>query len=209
MKKLSIYGAGGAGRELASFLNSTGEWSIEGFVDDVTDQKMIDGIPVLGKRDFLDDYKGNVVVQILNDAHVREKIISGLKNNPGIIFPRIIAPGCWLANTITWGEGVVINLPMTLVSAGVRLGDFVFLNCSTAIGHDTDIGDYSIVYSHIEFGGGVKVGHHTIIGSGSTIRPHTNIGNNVIVGGGSMVVQDVPDNVVVAGVPAKILREIG
>jgi len=46
------------------------------------------------------------------------------------------------------------------------------------------------------------------IGSGSTILSNVTIGENALVGAGSMVTRDVPDNAIVAGNPAKILRYI-
>lgn len=46
------------------------------------------------------------------------------------------------------------------------------------------------------------------IGSNSCIIGHVTIGDNVIIGAGSIVVKDVPSNVVVAGNPAKIIRRI-
>jgi acetyltransferase-like isoleucine patch superfamily enzyme len=46
------------------------------------------------------------------------------------------------------------------------------------------------------------------IGSGSTILSKLTIGENAIVGAGSVVTKDVPDNVIVAGNPAKVLRKL-
>jgi acetyltransferase-like isoleucine patch superfamily enzyme len=46
------------------------------------------------------------------------------------------------------------------------------------------------------------------IGSGATILSNTNIGENAIVGAGSVVVNDVPSNAIVAGNPARVLRYI-
>jgi acetyltransferase-like isoleucine patch superfamily enzyme len=46
------------------------------------------------------------------------------------------------------------------------------------------------------------------IGSGATILANVTIGENALVGAGSVVTKDVPDNVIVAGNPAKILRKI-
>jgi len=46
------------------------------------------------------------------------------------------------------------------------------------------------------------------IGSSSTILCGVTVGENAIVGAGAVVTKDVPPNTVVAGVPAKIVREI-
>lgn len=53
----------------------------------------------------------------------------------------------------------------------------------------------------------VKIGNNVFIGMNTVILPGVTIGNNVIVGAGSIVTKDVPDNVVVAGNPAKIIRK--
>ena len=46
------------------------------------------------------------------------------------------------------------------------------------------------------------------VGSGSTILCGVTIGKNAIVGAGAVVTKDVPDNTVVAGVPARIMRKV-
>ena len=54
----------------------------------------------------------------------------------------------------------------------------------------------------------MAIGNNVFIGMKSTILKGVHIGNNVIVGAGSVVVKDVPDNCIVAGNPAKIIRYI-
>jgi len=56
-------------------------------------------------------------------------------------------------------------------------------------------------------GGGVVIGDCCLIGSGATILPKVHVGKNSIVGAGAVVLKDVPEHVVVAGNPAKIIRE--
>lgn len=46
------------------------------------------------------------------------------------------------------------------------------------------------------------------IGGNVTILPGVNIGNNVVVAAGAVVTKDVPDDCVVGGVPARVIREI-
>ena len=52
----------------------------------------------------------------------------------------------------------------------------------------------------------IFIGDNCYIGTGSTILGPVNIGNNVTIAAGSVVVKDVPDNCIVAGSPAKILK---
>ena len=52
----------------------------------------------------------------------------------------------------------------------------------------------------------IQIGDNCYIGTGATILGPVTIGNNVTIAAGAVVTNDVPDNVVVGGVPAKILK---
>lgn len=52
----------------------------------------------------------------------------------------------------------------------------------------------------------INIGNNCYIGTGATILGPVSIGNNVTIAAGAVVLHDVPDNVVVAGVPAKIVK---
>lgn len=54
----------------------------------------------------------------------------------------------------------------------------------------------------------IRIGDDVWIGANATITEGVTIGHNVVIGAGAVVTKDVPDNVVVGGVPAKIIREI-
>lgn len=54
----------------------------------------------------------------------------------------------------------------------------------------------------------VTVGKNVWIGSNSTICPGVTIGDNAVIGAGSVVTKDVPENMVAAGVPAKVIKSI-
>ena len=59
-----------------------------------------------------------------------------------------------------------------------------------------------------EMGKAVTIGNDVWLGGRSVICPGVNIGNGVVVGAGSVVTKDVPDYVVVAGNPARIIRRL-
>lgn len=62
--------------------------------------------------------------------------------------------------------------------------------------------------SGAEFGKSVKIGESVWLGGRAVICPGVTIGNNVVVAAGAVVTKDVPDNVVVGGNPAKIIKSI-
>ena len=62
--------------------------------------------------------------------------------------------------------------------------------------------------SGAEYGKSVTIGDNVWIGGHSVINPGVTIGNNVVVASGSVVTKNVPDNVVVGGNPARIIKKI-
>lgn len=74
--------------------------------------------------------------------------------------------------------------------------------------HDGGVGIFRDKYPGINKMGRIHVGDNVFIGSYSQIVPGINIGSNVVIGAGSIVTKDVPDDVVVAGNPARIIKTI-
>lgn len=73
------------------------------------------------------------------------------------------------------------------------------------------IGEGTIIYQNVCLGGrkgkgGPLVGKNCIIGAGACLLGEINIGDNVNIGANAVVLQDVPDNCTVVGVPAKIIK---
>ncbi|MNO01171.1 Maltose O-acetyltransferase [compost metagenome] len=59
-----------------------------------------------------------------------------------------------------------------------------------------------------EYGKPVTIGNNVWVGEQAIINPGVTIGNNVVIASGAVVTKDVPDNVVVGGNPARIIKEI-
>lgn len=74
------------------------------------------------------------------------------------------------------------------------------------IGKDCKIFQNVTIGANIK-GGVPQIGNNVIIFANSIIIGDISIGDNVIIGGGSVVIQSIPDNVIVAGNPAKIIKQ--
>ena len=87
----------------------------------------------------------------------------------------------------------------------ISIGDNVtFAPGVHVIAHDAST-KHHLGYTKI---GLVSIGNNAFIGEGSIILPNVKIGNNVVVGSGSVVANDIPDNCVAAGNPAKVISTI-
>ncbi len=63
-------------------------------------------------------------------------------------------------------------------------------------------------YNGVELGLPVVIGDNCWIGGNAVINPGVSLGNNVVVGAGSVVTKSFGDNVVIAGNPARVIREL-
>ena len=63
-------------------------------------------------------------------------------------------------------------------------------------------------YMHCAIAKPIRIGNDVWIGGNVTIMPGLTIGNNVVIAAGAVVTKDVPDNSLVAGVPAKKVRDL-
>lgn len=85
----------------------------------------------------------------------------------------------------------------------IELGDNVTIAPNvTLLAHDAStkrVLGYTVI-------GKIKIGDNVFVGANSTILPNVSIGNNVVIGAGSVVTHDIPENSVVAGNPARILK---
>ncbi|OZJ05216.1 hypothetical protein BZG36_02459 [Bifiguratus adelaidae] len=127
------------------------------------------------------------------------------------------------------GKNFVMEPPFTCdYGLNTRFGDNCYLNfgccildvTSVEIGNNCAFGPYVQIYppTHpldpverdkgLENGKPVKIGNSCWIGGGAIICPGVTIGDGVTVGAGSVVTKDVPSYVVVAGVPAHIIKPL-
>lgn len=99
-------------------------------------------------------------------------------------------------------EGCIINARDT-----VTIGDYVHLSHYTII--NTSGLNYDVLgHLRTHTKAPVTIERGVWVGSGAVINPGVTIGENSVVGAGAVVVKDVPPNVVVGGVPAKVIKEI-
>lgn len=115
---------------------------------------------------------------------------------------------CDSGKNIHVGEDFLTNYNVTILDiAPVHIGDYCMIGPNTLI---TTVG-HPLSPKHRRekkaYGKPIRIGNDVWIGGNCTILPGVTIGNNVIVAAGAVVTKDVPDNCVVAGVPATVIKK--
>jgi maltose O-acetyltransferase len=116
---------------------------------------------------------------------------------------------CDYGTNVTLGERVYFNFNCVILDcARVTIGSNVFFAPNVQVYAATHPLDH-VVRRTLEFGRAVTIGDDVWVGGGAIILPGVRVGSRSVIGAGSVVTRDVPDDVVVAGNPARVVRELG
>lgn len=126
--------------------------------------------------------------------------------------------GCWIepplyvnwGSRITLGDHVYANTGLTVIDdTFVTIGSHVMLGPRVTISAASHPVDPELRRQAYQYDLPVVLEENVWVGAGATILPGVTIGKNSVIGAGSVVDRDIPPDVVAAGVPCRVLREIG
>jgi len=200
-----ILGAGGHAKVVADILLSQGR-EVAGYLDDNPaswNTKPLN-IPVLGSTDAFAELAIEGIVIGIGANTIRQRLAAQLGEDTP--WCNAVHPQAIIAKSVKLGVGVVVAAG-AIINPDTVIGDHVIINTAASVDHDCEIKAFCHIAPGTHLGGGVKVGQGTLIGIGATVHPYCTIGRNVIVGAGAVVVDDIPDDVTVVGVPARPLKK--
>lgn len=141
----------------------------------------------------------------MGDNHIRHKLGKLILSKEKQLL-NIIHPSASLTKMLSIGSGNFIARNAS-INPLVTLADFCIINTGAIVEHECIIGDAVHIGPGAVLAGNVKVGARSFIGANAVIKQGVTIGNNVIVGAGSTVINNIPDNQVWVGNPAKLLKK--
>jgi len=203
--RLLIYGAGGHGRVVLDAALQQGHYRILGFLDDepALHGRTFHGVEVLGGGELLQNeaHGADWIVVAVGSPRLRADIVARVEL-PGRRFGTVLHPSAVIGSGATIGAGSMI-LPMAVVHTDAVLAEHVIVNTGATVDHDARVARCVHIAPGAHIGGGAVLGEGALIGIGASIVPSIQIGKKATVGAGAVVVNDVPDGVTVAGVPAR------
>ena len=209
--RVVIWGASGHALVVADILTLMG-YKIEGYLDSVDPMRrneILGGAKVLGGLEQLPKLRDsgiNLMAMGIGNNASRLSLAS-VAREQGFILPKLVHPEATIANTADLGEGVVVAAG-AVVNPYCRIESNAIVNTAASIDHESNINNCAHIAPGVQIAGGVEIGSGAFVGIGSVIKDHVSIGARAIIGAGSLVLQDIPDDVVAYGVPAKVIRQV-
>lgn len=154
--------------------------------------------------DRIEDYvvesdRRNSAIPLLDLKHVRARI----------------EPGAIIRDHVEIGEGAVIMMGAVInIGAVIGAGTMIDMNAVVGgrgiIGKNCHIGAGAVIAGVIEPPSAqpVVIEDDVLVGANAVILEGVRVGRGAVVAAGAVVIEDVPPNTVVAGVPARVIKEI-
>lgn len=209
--KSIILGAGTYGEVYLAYLRESGI-EVIGFADDdpVYENKEIRGVPVLGAirdlQSIKDGYEIEAVYCPIGSNKLRVHFLD-FARSLGLKTPSYIHPSVCIAPDVSIADEGVYILQNTQIMPYVTIEKDVMISSGANIIHHSYLEQGTFVSNGVNLGANVHAMKYAYCGMGSTIMTGVKtLGEDCLIGAGAVVIKDVPDRAVMAGVPAKVLR---
>lgn len=155
-------------------------------------------------RDLLKTYNATADEEVARRGQLLQKLFAAVGEGTWIEPPFY----CDYGGNITLGERVFMNFNCVILDcAKVTIGSNVFFAPAVQIYAATHPLDH-LVRRTLEYGKPVTIGDDVWVGGGAIVLPGVRVGSRSVIGAGAVVTRDVPEGVVVAGNPARVVREL-
>jgi len=193
-----LYGAGGHAKVIIDILECNGK-TVTGIFDD-DPAKTIWNFPALKFPGIFDPLIDKLILSIGNNL-TRKQISMMIE----VDYCTAVHPSAIISRYSFINKGTVV-MSGALINADTQVGNHCIINTGASIDHDCILKDFVHISPNATLCGGVCVDECSQIGAGAIVIPGKKIGANVIVGAGTVVISDIPDNTVVVGNPARIIK---
>lgn len=208
MKRLLIWGAGDQGLVTYQCALETKQYNQIDFLEiKEKGSRLIENKKIYKEEEFEEVVKRyDEVIVATGSNRLRQQKIEKL-NAFNIPLATIIHPSAIICPNTTIGGGTTV-LANVIININAAIGTGCIINNGSIIEHDCFVGNYVNICPRFAMAGHTSIGDSSYMGIGATVIDDIKIGNNVTVGAGAVVVRDIPDDKLVVGIPAKIIKDI-
>lgn len=207
MKRLIIIGARALGREAYNYAKDAG-LPVAGFLDDKFNalEDFSGYPPILTSVENYQIKRDDLFVCAIGDSIRRCEYVNKIETKGGE-FTSIIHPTAYIGHNVRIGEGSII-CPYSVIDCDLYLGRHVIVNVHSYVPHDSRIEDFVTLSPNVHLGGRTVLRRKVFLGIGVVTIPDIEIGEESFVAAGATVAKSLPEHVLAAGVPARIVREL-
>jgi sugar O-acyltransferase (sialic acid O-acetyltransferase NeuD family) len=145
------------------------------------------------------------VVPLLTPGRRRQRAQEGVEFGMHAGQP-IAHPTAVISPSAQIGPGGLVG-PLAVIGSNVTCGRFFMANRVASAGHDCVFGDFCTIGPSATLSGGCVLDDGVYVGAGAVLLPKVHIGRNAVIAAGAVVTRDVASQTVVAGNPARVIRE--
>jgi len=203
---LLILGTSTFSLEIADLASDIDGIEVAGFVENMEPRSVpaeLEGLPIYWVDEIAELVESHKAVCSLGTTF-RGRFTNQVADL-GMNFITLLHPSARISSITSIGYGTIVSAG-SIIASYTQLGKHVIVNRGVLIGHHTKIGDYTTILPGANIAGTCQIGEAAFIGMGSIILNNLSIGSHSVIGAGAFVTKDVPDNVMVIGSPAQVLK---
>ncbi|MGI6008382.1 MAG: sugar O-acetyltransferase [Ruminococcus sp.] len=115
----------------------------------------------------------------------------------------------WAGKFLHFGKKVYANFNLTIVDdTHIYVGDYTMFGPNVVLDTGTHPVDPGLRMKGYQYNRPIYIGKNCWIGAGSVVLPGVSIGAHSVIGAGSVVTENIPERVVAAGVPCRVIRSV-
>lgn len=192
-----LYGASGHGKVIMDILEAN-HIPLDFVVDDNPNLTELLGYEVRRNTGVYDE-----AIISIGSCRIRKNVVSEIKVDK---YLTVIHPTAIVSSHAMIGAGTVV-MQGSIIQTCAWVGRHCIINTGASVDHDCKLSDFVHVAPHATVAGNVEIGEGTWVGIGSVVKQGLKIGSWCVIGAGAVVVDDVPDNTTVVGIPAKPIKQ--